>query len=183
MPASAGMTNEGAQREFCEGLTKCSYQSQAPPFFSCLYSTGESMKSFYSFLMFAAMVVVSASVVSTNDAPRWPMFEKHQIDAGANEAATVADINHDGRLDIVSGENWYEAPEWKKHRVREIPFLNGYIGDFSNHPLYVNGDGFVDIVACAWFSKRMTWYENPRRYDGDLANTLWKEHVIESNFN
>ena len=141
------------------------------------------MKQFSALLLFAAMVLVSASVVSTNDAPRWPMFEKHQIDAGANEAATVADINHDGRLDIVSGENWYEAPEWKKHRVREIPFLNGYIDDFSNHPLDVNGDGFVDIVACAWFSKRMTWYENPRRYDGDLANTLWKEHVIESNFN
>jgi len=136
-------------------------------------------------LLLLAVVLLPASawVVSTNDAPRWPMFEKHQIDAGANEAVTVADINHDGRLDIVSGENWYEAPEWKKHRMREIPFLNGYIDDFSNHPLDVNGDGFVDIVACAWFSKRMTWYENPRRYDGELANTLWKEHVIESNFN
>ena len=134
-------------------------------------------------LLAVALLVVSNSVVSTNDAPRWPMFEKHQIDAGANEAATVADINHDGRLDIVSGENWYEAPEWKKHRMREIPFLNGYIDDFSNHPLDVNGDGFADIVTCAWFSKKMAWYENPRRHDGELSNTLWKEHVIESGFN
>ena len=164
-------------------LTRVQTSAKSSPFVSCLLHTGESMKQFCALLLFAAMVLVSASVVSTNDAPRWPMFEKHQIDAGANEAATVADINHDGRLDIVSGENWYEAPEWKKHRMREIPFLNGYIDDFSNHPLDVNGDGFVDIVTCAWFSKRMTWYENPRRYDGELSNTLWKEHVIESGFN
>ena len=141
------------------------------------------MKNVLALLLLAAMVLASASVVSTDDAPRWPMFRKHLIDAGANESATVADINKDGRLDIVSGENWYEAPEWKKHRMREIPFANGYIDDFSNHPLDVNGDGYIDIVACAWFSKRMTWYENPRRYDGELANALWKEHVIESSFN
>jgi hypothetical protein len=30
---------------------------------------------------------------STNDAPRWPMFRKHLLDPGANEAATVADVN------------------------------------------------------------------------------------------
>jgi VCBS repeat protein len=177
------MTNEGAHWDSWEGSLSVHANRRLLPFFSCLDSTGEPMKQFCTFLLFTAIVLVSTSVVSTNDAPRWPMFEKHQIDAGANEAATVADINHDGRPDIVSGENWYEAPEWKKHRMREIPFLNGYIDDFSNHPLDVNGDGYVDIVACAWFSKRMTWYENPRRYDGELANTLWKEHVIESNFN
>ena len=47
---------------------------------------------------------------------------------------------------LSAGESWYEAPEWKKHRMREIPFANGYIDDFSNHPLDVNGDGYVDIV-------------------------------------
>ena len=32
-------------------------------------------------------------------------FRKHTIDLGRSESATVADINQDGRLDIVSGEN------------------------------------------------------------------------------
>src|SRR5262245_10402993 len=104
------------------------------------------MKNALVLLLFAAMVLASASVVSTDDYPRWPMFQKHLVDPGANESATVADVNKDGRLDIVSGENWYEAPEWKKHRMRDIPFANGYIDDFSNHPLDVNGDGFPDIV-------------------------------------
>src|SRR5690349_6721246 len=55
-----------------------------------------------SFPLFAMIFLAAASIVS-NDAPRWPMFQKHLLDAGANEAATVADINKDGRLDIVSG--------------------------------------------------------------------------------
>ena len=32
------------------------------------------------------------------------------LDNGASETAAVADVNKDGRLDIVSGENWYEGP-------------------------------------------------------------------------
>jgi hypothetical protein len=35
-------------------------------------------------------------------------FRKQTIDLGRSESVTVADINRDGRLDIVSGENWYE---------------------------------------------------------------------------
>jgi hypothetical protein len=32
-------------------------------------------------------------------------FRSQMVDAGASETAAVADINRDGRLDIVSGEN------------------------------------------------------------------------------
>ena len=45
-------------------------------------------------------------------------FRIHAIDPGASETAAVADINRDGRLDIVSGEHWYEAPSWTKHRFQ-----------------------------------------------------------------
>jgi hypothetical protein len=115
--------------------------------------------------------------------PQWPLFKKHLIDPGANESAAVADLNRDGRADIVSGENWYEAPDWKKHRLREINFQNGYIDNFSDMVLDVNGDGFLDIVGCAWFSKQLRWFENPRRFDGEFSNLLWKEHVVETGFN
>jgi len=47
-------------------------------------------------------------------------FEKHTIDLGASETAVFADINRDGKLDLVSGEYWYEAPRWTKHRFREL---------------------------------------------------------------
>ena len=68
-------------------------------------------------------------------------FEKLTLDLGANETCAFADINGDGRLDIVSGENWFEAPKWTRHHFRDLPFTNNYIDDFSDLPLDVNGDG------------------------------------------
>ncbi len=68
-------------------------------------------------------------------------FRKHTIDLGRSESVTVADINQDGRLDIVSGENWYEQappaqkgaePRWIKHHFRELPNAEGYIEDLSD---------------------------------------------------
>ena len=35
-------------------------------------------------------------------------FRKHTLDLGCCETVTTVDMNGDGRLDIVSGENWYE---------------------------------------------------------------------------
>ena len=35
-------------------------------------------------------------------------FRKHTLDLGPAESVTVADVNCDGRLDIICGENWYE---------------------------------------------------------------------------
>lgn len=110
-------------------------------------------------------------------------FKKLQLDFGANETAAFADINGDGKLDVVNGENWYEHPkakggEWKKHHFRELGFFNNYIDAFSDLPLDVNGDGKIDIVSCTWFAKKISWYENPGK-----LNAAWKEHIIEDQWN
>ncbi|MEJ7618033.1 MAG: VCBS repeat-containing protein [Pyrinomonadaceae bacterium] len=113
------------------------------------------------------------------------MFRKHMLDGGANESVAIADLNNDGKQDVISGENWYSAPLWEKHRLREIPTLNGYVDDFSNFPLDVNADGHVDVIACSWFRKKLFWYENPGRREQQQspAAEFWREHVIESGFN
>jgi hypothetical protein len=80
-------------------------------------------------------------------------FVKHTIDLGSSEVAVFADIDGDGKLDIVSGENWFEAPSWTKHRFRDILYTNNYIDDLSTLPLDVDGDGHVDLVTSGWFSK------------------------------
>jgi VCBS repeat protein len=105
-------------------------------------------------------------------------FEKRAIDLGSSEACAVADIDGDGKPDIVSGENWYEGPKWVKHKFRSLPYTNFYIDDFSDLPLDVNGDGRIDIVSCSWFGKRIFWSENPGRGRGE-----WQEHSIEQGYN
>jgi len=101
-------------------------------------------------------------------------FEKHTLDLGANEACAVGDINGDGRLDIVSGENWYEAPRWVKHKFRTLHFAQSYIDDFSDLLLDVNGDGRLDVITATWFSRKLLWMQNPGKGAGE-----WKEHVID----
>jgi len=104
-------------------------------------------------------------------------FEKLTLDLGSSESAAIADINGDGRLDIISGENWYEAPHWVKHHFREILYTNNYIDDLSTLPLDVDGDGRVDLVTSGWFSKKLAWWQNPGK-SGDI----WQEHAIETGY-
>src|SRR5262245_41088605 len=35
-----------------------------------------------------------------------------------SEGVAVADVNKDGKLDVLNGEVWYEAPTWKPHEMR-----------------------------------------------------------------
>jgi hypothetical protein len=92
------------------------------------------------------------------------------------EAAGVADLNGDGVADIFSGDSFYEGPSWKRHRVREVAFRKegGYHEDSGDLPLDVNGDGHVDIVTCAYGTKRLGWIENP-----GVAGQPWIEHDID----
>ncbi|MEZ5353332.1 MAG: VCBS repeat-containing protein [Bryobacteraceae bacterium] len=105
-------------------------------------------------------------------------FERHTIDLGANETCAIADVNRDGKPDIVSGENWFAAPSWKKTRFRELNFNNNYIDNFSDLPVEVNGDGYIDIVSGNWFSRELSWWENPGKKGG-----AWKQHMIEEGKN
>ena len=111
------------------------------------------------------------SISRTQEIP----FEKHTLDLGSNETCTVADINRDGKLDIVSGENWYEAPRWTKHHFRDISYSDNYIDNFSDLAIDVTGDGAPDIVSCSYFTKELYWMENPGRGAG-----AWNKHAIEN---
>ncbi|MBC7928481.1 MAG: VCBS repeat-containing protein [Bryobacteraceae bacterium] len=122
----------------------------------------------------SAVLVGSAMLLFAVSRPAEIPFEKRMLDGGANETCALADINGDKRLDIVSGDNWYEAPSWTKHHFRDLPFTNNYVDAFSDLPLDINGDGRIDIITVSWFSKRIIWSENPGR------GGTWKEHILDS---
>lgn len=107
-------------------------------------------------------------------------FRKVVINASSDfEAASAADINGDGRLDIVSGDTWYEAPNWTPHKFREIGVWgrsateSGYRADFADLPIDVNGDGKIDIVSSDYASGTIFWHENIGK-----SSDLWPRHEI-----
>jgi hypothetical protein len=104
-----------------------------------------------------------------------PRFAMKQIDAGAAESAAVADVNNDGRLDIVAAESWYEAPGWTRRPIRAIPVASGYIDSFSDLPLDVDGDRFTDVIQVGYFARRIVWMKNPGNGEG-----AWTEHLIDA---
>ncbi len=91
----------------------------------------------------------------------------HTLNADSRfEAAGVLDVNRDGKLDILCGGFWYEAPDWKRHFVREIKEEGGYHYDFANLPMDVDGDGWTDTAGAAWHDKMVYWVRNPGKAGG-----------------
>ncbi len=102
-------------------------------------------------------------------------FEKQVIDLGRSESCAVADINGDGFLDIVSGENWFRGPDFKRAKFRSILTWNNYIDDFSDLPFDVDDDGHVDVVSVGWGTRRIAWWRNPGRAIGEWTESLVHE--------
>ena len=103
-------------------------------------------------------------------------FRLHPIAADETyEACSVIDVNGDGKLDIVSGGWWYEAPTWKKHFVRNVeklgvpPNWDGY----SHLELDVNADGLTDLINVNWRSRSIYWVQHPGKELGE-----WKKHLV-----
>lgn len=121
------------------------------------------------------MALMIAAALLAASRPAEIPFETHMLDGGSNETCAIADVNGDKRPDIISGENWFEAPSWKKHHFRDLPFSNNYIDTFSDLPLDINGDGRADLISVSWFSKKIAWFENPGK-----EGAPWKEHSVET---
>lgn len=107
------------------------------------------------------------------------LFERTQIGDTTFEAASIFDVNNDGHPDLISGEYWHEGPDFATaHKICTVMQVDDYYDDFSDYPMDVNGDGYLDIVTGGWFGQTVYWWENPK---GQPAE--WTVHEVAKTSN
>lgn len=104
-------------------------------------------------------------------------FKKTKITGDfISEGVAVADLNKDGRMDIVAGYYWFEAPNWTRHEMapsRTFDPRKEYSNSFLNLGMDVNQDGWDDVVIVDFPGKPGFWFENPKNGKGE-----WKKHIL-----
>lgn len=102
-------------------------------------------------------------------------FKKHTLTTDfVAEGVAVADVNKDGKLDVLAGTYWFKSPGWERHEIvagktyKTIEYSN----TFLNFSIDVNRDGWMDLLRIGLPGQPAAWYENPRNKPG-----FWKEHA------
>jgi len=94
-----------------------------------------------------------------------------------SEGVAVADVNRDGKLDVLVGDSWYEAPGWTRHDIRKPGDYGDGLHSYSECMTCwtddVNGDGWADQIVVGFPGNPASWYENPRGKPG-----YWPRHEI-----
>ena len=126
-----------------------------------------------SYIVLACLLLIGASRSHADDV-RWQRINLDKT--FRSEGVAAFDVNHDGRIDVVAGDVWYEAPDWKMHEIRKPGHFVagvGYSNSFLNFGYDVNGDGWDDLIYIGFPGEPFSWYENPKNAPGH-----WKEHPI-----
>jgi hypothetical protein len=132
-------------------------------------------------LLGSCLVLVPTLIHAADPAPHPTIgWKKTVVDNRFQaEGVAVADVNKDGKKDLINGECWYEAPDWKAHRIRpgKDNWADGeknvYSESFACWADDINNDGWVDVIVIPFPGKPCHWYENPQGKEG-----MWKQHEI-----
>ncbi len=103
-------------------------------------------------------------------------FKKHIISkVFVSEGVAAGDVNNDGKTDILAGNYWYEAPQWKAHLLHADTLnpVPEYSTTFINYAMDVNNDDWIDLIKFDVPGGVCAWYENSKNKKG-----LWRRHII-----
>ena len=124
--------------------------------------------------MFA--LTLALALAPPNPAPTW---EKVVLDQRfRSEGVAVADVNKDGKMDVLVGECWYEAPTWTAHEMQ--PLVDHGTGEKNYSRVFAcwaddfNGDGYPDLLVIDFPGVPCYWLENPK---GD-PKKHWQRHTV-----
>ena len=107
-------------------------------------------------------------------------FVKHVLTKDfISEGVAIADVNRDGKPDILAGAYWFEAPGWTRHELappKHYDPSTQFSNSFLDFGLDVNLDGWPDLVRISLPGEEAVWYENPHNQPG-----YWRMHTILKN--
>ncbi len=125
----------------------------------------------------SAAVGLSAFLLTAAAADDTPVSWKKTTIEGKfrSEGVAAADVNKDGKPDVLIGDSWYEAPSWTKHDIRKPGEYGDGLRSYSDCMACwaddVNGDGWVDEIVIGFPGSAALWYENPKGAPGH-----WPRH-------
>jgi hypothetical protein len=116
-------------------------------------------------------------------------FDKIVLDTTyVSEGVCTGDINRDGFVDIIAGDVWYKAPDWKRHEIRPLGPYYGmmpeptrprgsgasyYARSIANFVRDIDGDGWLDVITMNTQGGPCYWYRNP----AGKFDKLWQEYL------
>ena len=136
---------------------------------------------------FVALGLLLPSICSRGETsaeePKGLKFSARCLMINPNEGCAIADVNRDGKLDIIAGTHWYAAPGFVPRPVRDIPQVSlgfgsgGFFANNGDHVCDVDGDGWIDVFSGGWTESEYFWYKNPGK-EALEKGWKWKPQLL-----